>query len=60
LTEQSYTHFNVQGFTESQAEKTIAAVAEFKEDGSLFVTVMAAEFAKTNWRIRFKGPCGMN
>jgi hypothetical protein len=39
----------------------VAAVAGFTEDGTaLNATVMAPEFAKTNWKIVFKGPCGMH
>jgi hypothetical protein len=57
---QQLTHFNVAGFPESQSGNTVAAVATFTEDGTaLSATVMAPEFGKTNWRIQFKGACGL-
>lgn len=53
------THFNVPGFPESQPGNTVAAIAVFSDDGrSLFATVMAANFGKTNWKITLAGPCG--
>ena len=57
---QQLTHFNVPGYSESQTGNTVAAVAGFTDDGThLMATVMAPEFGKTNWRIDFAGPCGL-
>ena len=58
---QQITHFNMPGYPESEPGRTIAAVAGFSEDGSvLFAMVMSRKkaFTKTNWIIRFDGPCG--
>ncbi len=58
---QQITHFNMPGYPESQAKKTVAAVAGFSADGSeLFATVMSNKnaFTKTNWVITFEGRCG--
>ena len=53
------THFNLPGYPESQMAQTIAAVAEFRKDGTLFATVMGPNFSKTNWVIQFEGICGI-
>lgn len=58
---QQITHFNVPSYPESQAKKTVAAVAGFTDDGSqLFATVMSNKnaFTKTNWIVTFEGRCG--
>ncbi len=58
---QQITHFNMPGYPESQAKKTVAAVAGFSADGSqLFATVMSNKnaFTKTNWIVTFEGRCG--
>jgi len=58
---QQITHFNAAGYPESQAKRTVAAVAGFTADGSqLFGMVMSNndKFTKTNWTITFVGPCG--
>lgn len=58
---QQVTHFNVPGHSESQQERTIAAVAGFVDDGTqLFAFVMGPNFTKTNWLITFEGACGVN
>jgi hypothetical protein len=55
---QLLTHFNEPGYPESQTVGTIAAVAQWGEAGTLQTTVMGPNFSKTNWLIRFQGPCG--
>ena len=56
---QQLTHFNMPGYPESQRSKTIAAVAQFLDDGAhMMATVMADNFTKTNWTITFRGRCG--
>jgi hypothetical protein len=59
---QQLTHFNDPGYPEYQGGATVAAVAAFLKDGTLFATVMAPgyTFGKTNWKIAFTGTCGLN
>ncbi|HUP57052.1 MAG TPA: hypothetical protein VM598_06345 [Bdellovibrionota bacterium] len=55
---QPITHFNEPGYPEFRPEGGVAAVAYWRDDGSLFATVLEAGFRMTNWKIRFKGRCG--
>jgi hypothetical protein len=55
---QQLTHFNVPGYPESQATRTVAAIAWFIGSSQLYAIVMGPEFISTSWIITFAGSCG--